>query len=174
MTDAAPPEPADASDLADLPIDDLRALRTVCVDDETGLSYLRRMVQGPLDIVRGEITRRDAGGGSDLAGLVGDLPSLLADGTRAGDGGRLPHGLEPTRIDPGLQAELSSLLGEADIASVTELDDDQLAEVARDLAAFERKVSERRRALHRLIDAYQAELTRRYRTGEASVESLLD
>ena len=34
-------------------------------------------------------------------------------------------------------------------------------------------MSRRRRSLHERIDALQAEITRRYRTGEASVESLL-
>ena len=40
-------------------------------------------------------------------------------------------------------------------------------------ADLERQVSERRQALFTRIDALQAELTRRYKTGEASVESLL-
>jgi hypothetical protein len=52
--------------------------------------------------------------------------------------------------------------------------DADLAGLAHDLAAFERKVSEQRRAFFDRIDALQAELTRRYKTGEASVESLLD
>ena len=41
------------------------------------------------------------------------------------------------------------------------------------LDQFEQQVSGRRRELHQRIDALQAEITRRYRTGEASVETLL-
>jgi len=45
--------------------------------------------------------------------------------------------------------------------------------VAESLAGFERTVSALRRTLFDRIDAIEAELTRRYRTGEASVDSLL-
>ena len=38
---------------------------------------------------------------------------------------------------------------------------------------LERHVSGQRRALHERIDALQEELVRRYKTGEASVDSLL-
>ena len=41
------------------------------------------------------------------------------------------------------------------------------------LSAYEADVSARRKALFEQIDALQAEITRRYKTGEASVESLL-
>ena len=62
--------------LATRPIDEVRTLRAECVEVETGLSYLRRMVQGPLDIVHREQTRRSAGAEGDLATLVEDLPDL--------------------------------------------------------------------------------------------------
>ena len=40
-------------------------------------------------------------------------------------------------------------------------------------SAHEAELSARRRTLHERIDVLQAEITRRYKTGEASVESLL-
>ncbi len=73
-----------------------------------------------------------------------------------------------------LAGELDEMLQEAPVESVTQLGEGELSELAMRLQGFERKVSERRRALHVEIDALQAELTRRYRTGEASVETLLD
>ena len=45
--------------------------------------------------------------------------------------------------------------------------------MADQLAAFEQRVSGHRRDLFERIDALQAEITRRYKTGEASVDSLL-
>ena len=134
--------------LATRPIDEVRTLRAECVEVETGLSYLRRMVQGPLDIVHREQTRRSSGTEGDLATLVEDLPDLLAEHTRSAGVGRLPQTLEMSDAD--------------------------LEELATGLTAFERKISEQRHAYFERIDALQAELTRRYRTGEASVESLLD
>lgn len=156
------------------PLDDLRAARAECVEVETGLSYLRRRVQGLLDIVTREQARRRAGGGgADLSSLIEELPSILADGPSRGDGGRLPHGLAPTTVDPELEAELDAVLGEAGAADPSGLDDADLDALATGLGALEAKVSARRRALFARIDALQAELARRYRTGEASVDSLL-
>ena len=45
--------------------------------------------------------------------------------------------------------------------------------MADQLTAFEQRVSGHRRELFERIDALQAEITRRYKTGEASVDSLL-
>jgi hypothetical protein len=160
--------------LATRPIDEVRTLRAECVDVETGLSYLRRMVQGPLDIVHREQARRTSGAEGDLATIVDELPDLLAEHTRTAGVGRLSQTLEPTALDPALEAELNALVGGGRVATVTEMSDADLEELAAGLTAFERKVSEQRHAFFERIDALQAELTRRYRTGEASVESLLD
>jgi len=167
-------DPAVLVDIEHRPIDDVRSLRSRCIDVETGLSYLRRMVQAPLDIVIQEQRRRTEGGGpTDLATLIGDLPEVLSPGTRSFGVPRLPTQLEPSSVDPELSAELDRLVGEGQLASIVEMDDAQLEHLHGLLSAYERRVSERRRAFHSRIDALQAELTRRYRTGEATVESLL-
>jgi hypothetical protein len=156
------------------PIDEVRSLRAECVEVETGLSYLRRMVQGPLDIVQREQARRRSGGEGDLATLVDELPGVLAEHTRSAGVGRLPQTLEPTQVDPGLAAELDEIVGGGRITTITQMTDGDLEELAGRLTSFERKVSGQRQAFFDRIDALQAELTRRYKTGEASVESLLD
>lgn len=163
------------SDLADRPIDEVRTMRTQCVAAETGMSYLRRLVQGPLDIVSAELGRRASGqGAGDLEQLVASLPATLADQSRPPGVGRLPQTLEPTDVDPELQAELDRLVGDAQMASVGDLGAVDLADLAEKLRAFEMKVSEQRRRFFDTIDALQAELTRRYQTGEASVDALLN
>ena len=160
-------------DLTTRPIDDVRAMRAECIEVETGLSYLRRMVQGPLDIINRELVRREVGGHADRAALIDELPGILADSPRPPGVGRLPQQLEPTEVDPELAAELDAILGGGVIGEVTTLDDRQLLELRSRLEAFEQRVSERRHAYFDRIDALQAELTRRYRTGEASVDGLL-
>jgi hypothetical protein len=168
-------EPDLLDGLGTRPIDEVRSLRAECVEVETGLSFLRRMVQGPLDIVHREQLRRTSGSErDDLATLVDDLPNLLAEHTRNAGVGRLPQTLEPTRVDPALQQELDDLVGGGRIATVSAMDDTELGALEGRLSAFERKVSSRRHAYFDRIDALQTELTRRYRDGEASVESLLD
>lgn len=163
-------------DLEHQPIERVRASRAACIEVETGLSYLRRMVQGPLDLVRREVARRASGAAepADLSSLVDELPVLLADGTRSQGVGRLPQTLEPTMIDSELSAELDDLLADGRLVSLTSMSDDELRALEDALADIERRVSDRRRAFHERIDVLQAELTRRYRTGEASVESLLE
>src|SRR5262245_46549256 len=96
--------------LQERPIDEVRAMRAECLEVETGLSYLRRMVQGPLDIVSHELTRRASGdGATDLARVVAELPETLGDVPRPPGLGRLPQTLEPTHLDAELSAELESL-----------------------------------------------------------------
>jgi hypothetical protein len=178
----------------DVPIDDERALQLVglpaegldgvdaaelrrsrdrAVTTETGLSYLRRMVQGPLDMVRGELRRREEGNPGDLSTLVDDLPRILSEHGGPG-GGRLPQTLEPTEIPPEMAAELARLTeGGMKVASVPTATDADLEELEVGLADLERRVSRERRTLHRTIDLLNAELARRYGSGELTPESAL-
>lgn len=167
----------DPSYLGDLParsMDEVRRMRTECQEVETGLSLLRRMAQGRLDIVGLELTRRAQGGDpSDLPDLIARLPAVLSDRTRAPGVGRLPQlmtsGLQPAE----LEAELDKIVGAGHITELPTVDDDHLRAMADQLEAFEHKVSKSRRDLFERIDALQAEITRRYKTGEASIDSLL-
>ena len=151
----------------------LRAARDGAVETETGLSYLRRLVQAPLDMVRGELERRAAGQTSDLASLVEDLPRILSEHA-GGGGGRLPHTLEPNEVDPALKAELDAVTdGGMKIAMLPTASDDELVDLAGQLDTLERRVSRRRRLLHRTIDLLNAELARRYGSGEVTPEGAL-
>jgi hypothetical protein len=149
-------------------------MRADCQAVETGLSYLRRVVQGRLDIVDAELARRRSGGeAGDLSSLIDRLPEILGDHLRAPGNGRLTSALEPVEVDPVLQGRLDDLVAGHNLDSITTLDDAALG-VARDaLAELEHDVSVQRRALFDRIDQLQAELTRRYKSGEASVDSLL-
>lgn len=161
-------------DLEQRAMADVRTMRAECQEVETGLSYLRRMVQGRLDIVGVELQRRrDGGDPADLSELVGRLPEILADRTRAPGLGRLPQLMAPGEIDPALEAELDEITASHDIETISQVDDDELTGIRQRLEQLEHDVSARRRELFDRIDALQAEITRRYRTGEASVETLL-
>jgi hypothetical protein len=159
-------------DLEHRPIEEVRAERSAAQAVETGLSYLRRIVQGRLDIVVAELQRRQAGGDpADVHGLVEQLPAILADHLRAPGLGRLPSGLGQGEVDAELAARVDAVVDAVDdLAAVS---DEQLAGARDRLTELEQEISERRRAQFVRIDALQGELTRRYRAGEASVESLL-
>lgn len=167
-------DPADLVDLENRPIADIRSRRAACIEVETGLSYLRRLIQGSLDIVGQAIEQRGAGGQAiDVGDLVSQLPSILGDALRPASPGRLVEALEPTRFDAELGAEYEQLVGDGRVAQAADLGDDELALLLDQLRELERRVSSLRHDYHLRIDALQGELTRRYRTGEASVDTLL-
>jgi hypothetical protein len=157
-------------ELSTLPLDEVRARRAALQNDEVGLSYLRRLVQGRLDIVAAATRNR----GGSMSSLVDDLPEILGEHVHAPGTGRLPTLMAPSAEDETrLRAELDAVVAPESLTALDRLDDDELADLVDRLNAFEREISERRRDVHRDIDALQAELTRRYKTGEADVESLL-
>lgn len=163
--------------LADLPArttPEIRAMRAECQSVETGLSYLRRVVQGRLDIVDAELERRRSGGApGDLASLIDRLPEILGDHLRAPGNGRLTSSLEPAETDPALQHRLDAVVSDHGLDAIAEVEDERLVQARDALTELEHDISTRRRALFDRIDELQAELTRRYKTGEATVESLL-
>jgi hypothetical protein len=157
-------------ELSTLPLDEVRARRAALQNDEVGLSYLRRLVQGRLDIVAAATRNR----GGSMSSLVDDLPEILGEHVHAPGTGRLPTLMAPSAEDETrLRAELDAVVAPESLTALDRLDDDELADLVVRLNAFEREISERRRHVHHDIDARQAELTRRYKTGEADVESLL-
>ena len=161
-------------DLSALDITEIRSRRAHCQDIETGMSYLRRLVQGRLDVVKAEQIRRAEGGdATDLEDLIARLPALLAEHTRNPGTGRLPQSIGTGTVDPDLAEELDRIISTGHLTDIGELGDDELAAAREALDAFEHEVSGLRRSLFDRIDALETELTRRYRTGEASVDSLL-
>ena len=154
--------------------DEVRAMRAECQALEAQVSYVRRLTQGRLDIVDAELDRRREGRPpSDLAELVAALPDTLGRHLTAPGSGRRPTTIEPIEPDPTLVDPLDRILDVDALGALPSRSDDDLAEVRTALAAVEADLSARRRSLFERLDALSAEITRRYRTGEASVESLL-
>ncbi len=156
-------DPGYLNDLAARDPDALRAMRAEAQRVEAKLSYLRRLVQGRLDIVSAALERRAAGGAADdLSVLVDLLPQILADRERAPGPGRLPTNLVPPD-DDDLTDELDAI---GNMGSLPDLSVEELEEVSERLQTLERKVSTRRRAMFGVIDSLQAELASRYEHGD--------
>jgi hypothetical protein len=167
-------EPGYLGDLRERPLEEVRAMRSECQQVEVGLSYLRRLAQARLDIIAGELRRRTEGGDpNDLSDLIGKLPEILADRVHAPGQGRLPQHLAPGDSEQALQAELEAIVSEGGLTSLPEVDEEHVRRLADSLTEFEHEVSGKRRELHQRIDALQAEITRRYQSGEANVDTLL-
>jgi hypothetical protein len=154
--------------------DDVRAMRAECQSLETQVSFVRRLAQGRLDIVDAELDRRHKGRPpSDLAEMVAALPDTLGRHLTAPGSGRRPTTIEPIEPDPLLVEPLDRILDVDALGSLPSRSDSELGQIRAALAEVEADLSARRRLVFERLDALSAEITRRYRTGEASVESLL-
>ncbi|MGC7093565.1 aerial mycelium formation protein [Amycolatopsis lurida] len=156
--------------LDELTLNTLRERRNEAAQEETDLSYLRRVLHARIDIVRAEQQRRSSGG---LSGSVVDqLATILADNALGPAAlGRLQQ-LEPSRAgDYRRQAE--ALAGDSGLTDVTELTDEKLAGTLADYHRAEESVSARRREVQVVVDAINGEIAGRYAEGLASVDELL-
>jgi hypothetical protein len=152
----------------------LRQRRNDLQATEQALSYVRRLVQGRLDILLDERQHRVEGtGGRDAAALVADLPKILSEHVTGGGRGALPEvSLPPGDLDEVVD-QVDHIINADRLGSVSDLSAEDLDAVVDALADLERRVSQHRRALHGAIDALQEEIVRRYKSGEASVDALL-
>lgn len=159
--------------IGELPMADLRARKSECSEAEAALSYLRRLVQVRLDIVLAELQSRADGGTGELSELVEQLPEILAEGGTRTMAGRLPSLTLPDVEDHQLSADLDAIFDVDKAGALPQTDDAEVRRIADGLVELERRVSDQRRALHERLDMLQAEIVRRYKSGEATVDTLL-
>jgi hypothetical protein len=160
--------------LSQRPIGQIRSQRAACLEVEGALSYVRRLVQGSLDIVEREWHVRDGGGAPEsIEVLVNLLPEILGEVSRPPGNGRLTQTLGPTELSEELASEFESLVGDGRLARAGDLSNAELDHLLAELQGLEARISSKRRAFHDRIDVLQSELTRRYQSGEASIDALL-
>ncbi|MCW2714224.1 MAG: AmfC protein [Frankiales bacterium] len=156
--------------LKDLPLREVRELRADAEQEEVDLSYTRRMIQGRMDILRAELNRRD---GVSTGTLVEGLAAILADEPRSPARGMGRHTtVEPSRTDSH-RRYVEALVADVDLSDVSARSADELAHAMRTLSDEEQSLSGKRREVQAVMDACGAEITRRYKDGEADVNTLL-
>jgi hypothetical protein len=151
-----------------LDLAELRARREEAEAEEADVSYLRRPLQGRLDILRAELERRSAGGDQDVAGL----PAILSDDA-PGTFSAVPRVQVPSRAGEH-RRRVERLVSDETIARLPELDVEELTRTVEVLGREEEQVSTHRRAVQRVVDVLRGELARRYRDGTAQVSQLLE
>jgi hypothetical protein len=153
---------------------ELRDLRRSVQKWEAAVSLTRRLAQGRLDILGYELRRRSrAGEGPVDSHLLFDLPDILAESPSPG-GGRMVAVEGPGPAADVLAGVLDEVVEPSALGRPEQLADHELPMLFERLTGLERSLSEARRALHERLDVLQAEIGRRYRDGEASIDSLLD
>ena len=188
-------EPELTSELGGVPLAELRARRVACDQAEGALSYVRRVLQGELDIVAAELAARSRGVRGDTGRLIEDLPAILSGSGVVTPAPQRAH--EPRLTIAGVSEgwseqneldleELAVELLSAEMkddparqpllpgANLGAFGDEELRALAESLLAAETNVSSRRRVLHDQIDRLQAEIVDRYKVGAADTDSLLN
>lgn len=156
-----------------LRLPELRTLRRDAQRDEADLSYVRRLVQGRIDILRAELARRrDPRAPVPETPVVDRLSEILADApSRHRTSARhvtltTPRGDEFRRL-------AAENLAEVELSDLAARTDEELHDAMGRLVRYEQQVSRRRHELQRTTDDCSAEIARRYRDGEARVDDLL-
>ncbi|MFE2979134.1 ABC transporter substrate-binding protein [Streptomyces sp. NPDC059258] len=180
---ALPPGPATAATVPEqaggdagfggLRLPELRTLRRDAQRDEADLSYVRRLVQGRIDILRAELARRrDPEAPVEDAAVVDRLSEILADTPSRHRSSARHVTLTTPRGDEFRQLAAENL-AEVELSDLDARTDEELHTAMGRLVRYEQQVSRRRHELQRTADDCGAEIARRYRDGEAQVDDLL-
>ncbi|MFF9406315.1 hypothetical protein ACF1B0_12445 [Streptomyces anandii] len=174
-TDSPPP-------LTMLSLPELRALCRQAQRDEADLSYVRRLIQGRIDILRAELARRGSGPepvvaagrapADGPASVVERLAEILKDAP-ARQRSSARHVTLGTPYSEEYRRLAAQMLAEVELSDLGARTDLELGAAMGRLVAYEQQVSHRRQELQRTADGCGAEIARRYREGEAQVDDLL-
>jgi hypothetical protein len=166
-------DPAYIDRLQDRSIEELKEMRTECKDGENEISFERRLSQGRVDILKAELVRRKGGADEDL---VAQLPEILGGSrARSTDGplpSRAPDFSTPRSADVP-RRRVDEIAGEQTLARLHDLSEDEIEKILQSLAEYEEKLSATRKRVHSVMDEIQAEIVRRYQSGEADPTAAL-
>ncbi|MFC9463569.1 RsiG family protein [Streptomyces coelicoflavus] len=171
---AEPPE----RDLTALGLPEVRALRRDAQREEADLSYVRRLLQGRIDILRAELAERGSTSSSSVVttaatgSVVERLSEILADAP-ARQRSSARHVTLATPRSEECRRLAAEMLGEVELSDLAARTDGELTAGMGRLVRYEQQVSRNRQRLQRTADDCSAEIARRYREGEAQVDDLL-
>jgi hypothetical protein len=169
-------QPSYLDGLEETDIQALRDMRDECREGENELSFERRLCQARIDILTAELERRAGHGNEDL---LARLPEILAaEGGSMGTGEanplprRAPNYAIPRNADVP-RRRVAEILGEQTLSRLAQIDTDEIKSIVASLGNHERRVSEHRRRVQDVMDRLQAEIVRRYTSGEADPSAAL-
>lgn len=146
-------------------------MRDECRLEEERLSFERRLLQGRIDIVRAEQSRRESGTSEEL---VASLTRILADGTHSRRG--QPQARLSPVYSPDSDAGHSRRAGDSSdavLGQLPDLNDDQLEELHHRLVADERAISDLRRRVLDHLDRLQVQVAAHVQNGRLGADDIL-
>jgi hypothetical protein len=166
-------EPGYLEDVSEKSLAELREIRDDCREGENELSFERRLCQARVDILSAELERRTGITSSDL---IERLPQILADTKEPGEDVLLPERAPdfsvPRNVDVP-RRRVEEIVGEQTLARLSHISTDEIKSIMSSLAEHETNLSERRHRVHQILDEVQAEIVRRYVSGEADPSAAL-
>lgn len=166
-------DPAYLEGLGDKPLEQLRSMRDECKEAETEISFERRLAQARIDILSAELDRRSGGGDDDL---MSRLPQILATEGRAEGGLPLPSRAPDFSIPRNAdipRRRIEEIVGEQTLSRLPSLPTEELRGILASLGDHEKSLSSRRKGVQEVMDTVQAEIVRRYVSGEADPTAAL-
>lgn len=167
-------DPAYLESLGDKPLEDLRSMRDECKEAETEISFERRLAQARIDILSAELDRR--AGGGDEGDLMSRLPQILATESRTDTGLPLPSRAPDFSIPRNAdipRRRIEEIVGEQTLSRLPSLPTEELRGILGTLGEHEKTLSTRRKVVQEVMDTVQAEIVRRYVSGEADPTAAL-
>lgn len=156
--------------LPTLGLAEVRARRDDAAQEETDLSYLRRLLHARIDLVRAEQQRRREGGTAPVVAELARILAVNAVGPATGSGRH--QTLQPSRAEAH-RRHVEALVADVDLSDVGSLSGEQLESALAAYRTEESSVSQRRREVQHVVDTFNAEIGSRYASGTASVDELL-
>jgi len=153
------------SDAKSMSLTELREARSRLNEDEDAVSFVRRLTQGRLDLVRAELKHR-RGGEDDAANLA------RVFGQEHGGGSNRPPRDTEVPVGHPLVIALEKICEELGFGQLRTLQVAELEALEVSLATFERERSKERKALFSSIDALTTELVSRIKGGGADVDAM--
>lgn len=163
-------DPSYVEGLADRSTEELTAMRDEASELENELSFERRLCQARLDILAAELDHR---AGRVEGDLISRLPQILADDNPGGSDSPLPQrppdfSLPRTTEMPRRRVE--EIVGETTLAGLMKMPEEEIRSSIEAVAEHERNLSASRKRVHEVLDLIQAELVKRYSSGEADAD----
>ncbi len=156
--------------LGTLGLAEVRARRDDAAQEETDLSYLRRLLHARIDLVCAEQRRRREGGTAPVVAELARILAVNAVGPATGSGRH--QTLQPSRAEAH-RRHVEALVADVDLSDVGSLSPERLEGALAAYRTEETSVSQRRREVQQVVDTFNAEIGSRYASGTASVDELL-
>lgn len=155
--------------MAQWSLDEFRGLRAEVIEEESLLSYERRLIHGRMAILQGELDRRQ---GKETGSLVDRLRDILSDGTMGGNRGG-SNLTDPKILFDRPSRPTTKLAMDDTLTRLDSLSDEEVQAKIDALRDAEEEVSGMRSKVLKVLDALNEELGRRYATGEANPADML-